>query len=208
MIEKDSLIKLILLSGLVLTSVIGIAQNEVLTKVNGGSSWQIVADDGLGSIIDLSLSNTVLTLTDNVNSDFVDLITLRDGIGTDDQTVDEFSIDGVFLSLSLEGDNETTQVADLGSACDVQRFAETVDFPNIVAGGSAHIDISIDASTYAKIGLYHPIIFGMPTNIATENVDFDVELLTGPDRLRIYCFNHGSADIDLPSFELKGAALH
>jgi len=182
-----------------------LAQNQVLTKVNGGASWEnSPGGDELGPNVEWSLSGTELTISDGTNSDMQDLLPLRDGIGTDDQTIDEWSVDGVFLSLSVEGDNQTTHVLNMSPIIRIERFAVTVDFPSIAAGGSATIDVP-RSSTFARLTDADHVIFGMPTTIATENVSFTAQKLYFPDLLRVRCFNHGSSAINLPSFELKGA---
>ena len=48
----------------------------------------------------------------------VDLSSLQDGTGTDDQTIDVFSLAGTTLSLSLENDGQAAQTVDLSSLQD------------------------------------------------------------------------------------------
>lgn len=60
----------------------------------------------------ISLSGTNLSIT---NGNTISLATLQDGIGTDNQTIDEFSLSGSTLSLSLEDDGQPNLTVDLSS---------------------------------------------------------------------------------------------
>jgi hypothetical protein len=63
----------------------------------------------------LSFVGTTLSIEDG-NS--VDLSSLQDGTGTDDQTIDVLSLAGTTLSLSLENDGQAAQTVDLSSLQD------------------------------------------------------------------------------------------
>jgi hypothetical protein len=69
---------------------------------------------GGGGTDDQTLSFVGTTLSiEGANS--VDLSSLQDGTGTDDQTIDVFSLAGTTLSLSLENDGQAAQTVDLSS---------------------------------------------------------------------------------------------
>ena len=80
---------------------------DTIAGVGGGDSG---TDDQT-----LSFVGTTLSIEDG-NS--VNLSSLQDGTGTDDQTIDVFSLAGTTLSLSLENDGQATQTVDLSSLQD------------------------------------------------------------------------------------------
>ena len=80
-----------------------VANNGYLTAEVDGSTTN--------EIQDLSLTGNTLSLTDDATT--VDLSGYLDN--TDDQTIDVFAFDGTNLTLSLEGDGESTKSIDLSS---------------------------------------------------------------------------------------------
>ena len=80
---------------------------DTIAGVGGGDSG---TDDQT-----LSFVGTTLSIED-ANS--VNLSSLQDGTGTDDQTIDVLSLAGTTLSLSLENDGQASQTVDLSSLQD------------------------------------------------------------------------------------------
>ncbi len=66
----------------------------------------------IGTTLGLSLSN------DGIPAKTVDLSSLQDGTGTDDQIIDTFTLAGTILSLSIENDGEPVKTVDLSSLQD------------------------------------------------------------------------------------------
>lgn len=96
-------------------------------SILGGNSIDLVglkdgvndADaDATNEIQDLSLNGTRLTITNNDNASVIELTNIQDGTGTDDQTIDAFSLSETTLSLSLESDGEVNKTVDLSSLKD------------------------------------------------------------------------------------------
>jgi hypothetical protein len=95
----------------------GTSGQVLTTDGSGNFSFTTVSGGGSGGTDDqtLSFAGTTLSIEDG-NS--VDLSSLQDGTGTDDQTIDVFSLAGTTLSLSLESDGQAAQTVDLSSLQD------------------------------------------------------------------------------------------
>ena len=95
----------------------GTSGQVLTTDGSGNFSFTTVSGGGPGGTDDqtLSFAGTTLSIEDG-NS--VDLSSLQDGTGTDDQTIDVFSLAGTTLSLSLESDGQAAQTVDLSSLQD------------------------------------------------------------------------------------------
>ena len=90
----------------------------------------------------LSFSSTTLSIT---GGNSVDLASLQDGTGTDNQTIDELSLNTGVLSISLSGDGQPAQTLDLNSlkdgiGTDDQGLSLTNDQLTLEDGGT--VDLS------------------------------------------------------------------
>lgn len=186
------------------------AQNEVLTLINNGASWITLPDrsDGLGSNVNLSLNGSELTISDGVNSSTEDLIgaAIADGTGTDDQTIDAFSLSSTtLLNLSLEGDGVANYQVDIEEAVDslIYHISVNVDFPNINDG--SELDLTTTTVIPSNINEF-PMMFGMPLNILNHNLKFTAYRDTN-NNLHIICANYAGAALDLPPFDLNITVL-
>jgi hypothetical protein len=127
-------------------------------EVDGSNTNEIQAVDTIaldGTTLGISLSS------DGEAQKTVDLSSLQDGTGTDDQTIDVFNITSNTLNLSLESDGEATKTVDLSPYLDDTDTnlsqEEVEDYAgSLVASGSN----SLISVTY---------------NDAGSNVQFDVE---------------------------------
>jgi outer membrane lipoprotein-sorting protein len=69
-------------------------------------------------VANLNGTNLELSLTQEVTTHTVNLSSLQDGTGTDDQVIDTFELSGTTLRLSIEGDGQPFQTTDLSSLQD------------------------------------------------------------------------------------------
>jgi len=183
---------------------------EVLTKINDGSSWQNMAprlNDGIGSNVILSLTGQELNITDGTNSSTIDLTgaAIADGTGTDDQTIDVFGRTSTTLNLSLEGDGQNTYSADLTPVIDslMFRFTVTVDFPSI--GNNFENDLTTATTLATEINEF-PMMFGVPLNISEHHVKF-AAYTDNNGLLHIICANYDGVALNLPEFDLNVTVL-
>jgi len=159
----------------------GATDNIDVTVAAPGSSFSFDATPLLDNTDtqDLSFLGTTLTLTDGGS---VDLSSLQDGTGTDDQTIDVLSLIGNTLNISLEGDGEATQTLDLspiqdGTGTDDQAATEVGVTPsgnlgstNVQAALEEH-QSDIDAlSSGGSDGVITNAVF----NVATDSIDVSV----------------------------------
>ena len=101
----------------------------VLTKTNGGVSWQTLPSIGTDdqNITGSGLSGTNLTIgIENGGSQTVNLVSLRDGTGTDNQNISGSGLSGTNLTIGIEGgSNQTVNLVSLrdGTGTDNQNIA-------------------------------------------------------------------------------------
>lgn len=180
-----------------------LGQTEILTRVNGGASWEpIPSGDGLGPNVDLSLTGTVLTVSDGTNSDDQDLSTLQDGTGTDDQTIDVFGMNGTSLQLSIEDDGQNTKTVNLGTLFEFETNYGGQSYrhnpSNIIAGGS----LNITANQRIQVN-NRPVKLGMHSASERRTLyanHIRVALYTNSSGKLCYrLYNEGTSAVNLPS---------
>jgi len=109
-------------------SILGVQAQQVLTKVNGGASWQALPSTGTDdqNITGCGLSGTNLTIgIENGSSQTVNLASLRDGTGTDNQNITGCALNGTNLTIGIQrGASQTINLASLrdGTGTDDQRI--------------------------------------------------------------------------------------
>ncbi|NQY31107.1 MAG: hypothetical protein HRT69_16780 [Flavobacteriaceae bacterium] len=115
----------------------------VLTSdANGNASW---AAGGAGSNQTLSISGSNLTISGG------NTVTLPSGGGgTDDQTVDVFSLTGTTLNLSLENDGMATQTVDLSGLVGSSSYTFTNGLTE--SSGTVRLGGNLTQSTYITLG--------------------------------------------------------
>ena len=101
-----------------LTGAVIYNKDEDCIQTNVGTpqtpAWQCLIDnieDSDEQQISLDLNTNIVTLE---RGGSIDLTPYLDDTDTDDQTIDEFQLDGSILSISLEDDGEVPQTVDLG----------------------------------------------------------------------------------------------
>lgn len=108
----------------------------------GGTDTDVSAVSG--ALVGTDLTVTVTENGIDYDSPAIDLSSLQDGIGTDDQTIDVFNLTGTTLNLSLESDGQPDQTVDLAPLQD--GYEPNTDNQDLSLAGNT-LSLTNDATT-------------------------------------------------------------
>lgn len=171
-------------AGFLTSEVDGSTSNELQTlsynsttdeiTISSGNTIDITEVDTDNQVFDVSqLSGTELQLSlsnDGEATKAIDLSSLQDGTGTDDQQVTSFSINANTLTLELENDGQAPHTVDLSSYLDntdTQLTQEQVqDFVGTMVTGNTETLISV---TYDDVSnIYNFVVEGNLSNYTND----------------------------------------
>jgi len=119
------------------------------TEVDGSVVNELQGFD----IAQLSGTDLELSLTFDATTNTIDLSSLQDGTGTDDQTIDKLNLNGTTLEVSLEDDGEADQTVDLSSLQDGTGTDDQNISGSSFNSGNGELTIGIEGGTNETVDL-------------------------------------------------------